>query len=44
MSSIGGPTIDPNQTIYLRNLNEKVKKDGKDYLPASVASTSQRHL
>ncbi|KAK3816576.1 MAG: hypothetical protein J3Q66DRAFT_342862 [Benniella sp.] len=27
MSFIGGPTIDPNQTIYLRNLNEKVKKD-----------------
>ncbi|KAF9582506.1 hypothetical protein BGW38_000123 [Lunasporangiospora selenospora] len=21
------PTIDPNQTIYVRNLNEKVKKD-----------------
>lgn len=21
--------IDPNQTLYVRNLNEKIKKDGK---------------
>ncbi|KAF9361689.1 cytoskeletal protein binding protein [Mortierella sp. NVP85] len=41
MSSIGGPTIDPNQTIYLRNLNEKIKKDGKDYLPAAAEAAAK---
>jgi U2 small nuclear ribonucleoprotein B'' len=27
--------VPPNQTIYLRNLNEKIKKEGTNLVPAA---------
>lgn len=29
--------IPPNQSIYIKNLNEKVKKDGNSFSPSLVA-------